>query len=273
MSSLFTHPALRKFARDTGLLSVWHSMQWRQLLKLRASAPADLPRWHRYSHAGAVAELYVADALMWGRLARDVPELDAFAPRIRQGDVAWEIGANIGIFTGFIASLVGDQGKIVAIDPDLNALAMLRTMVDRNQFTQVEVVENAIANAPGSFTLYMTPDPQAGGSTLNATSVAPDEERNTCVVEVVTPAMLIDRGIPAPDFIKIDVEGHELEVLDGLQALLKDKIRAGYIEVHFGQLQAKGVKDPRAEIEKRISRADFEHRWIGVGHLVFERKH
>ncbi len=55
--------------------------------------------------------------------------------------------------------------------------------------------------------MYMTPDPHSVGCTLNSTGVTVGERRGSRLIDVVTPNQSLGRGIPAPKFMKIVIEG------------------------------------------------------------------
>jgi FkbM family methyltransferase len=80
---------------------------------------------------------------------------------------------------------------------------------------------------------------------------------------------LVEGGqVAAPHVIKIDVEGHELEVLFGLQEVLKrPSLKHIFIEVHFAILQSDQRTDVPAEIERILRGSGFKLAWVDQSHL------
>lgn len=83
---------------------------------------------------------------------------------------------------------------------------------------------------------------------------------------------MAERNVPIPQIVKIDVEGHELDVLSGMGDMLRQKGRmAVSIEVHFDQLDRRGMPDGARRIEDVAARSGFGLRWINSSHLVMTR--
>src|SRR5271156_100333 len=137
--------------------------------------------------------------------------------RLRPGIIFFDLGANIGLFTLLAARLVGEQGKVFSFEPDRENAGRLRENVARNNFKNVTIVEAGVWSTsgeldfvPGSFS---SPDRAWGRF---ATGV--DGTRG-----VATRCVALDdfiRDAPMPDGIKCDVEGAEVEALQGSERLL-----------------------------------------------------
>jgi FkbM family methyltransferase len=160
--------------------------------------------------------------LWWPVLEASDPALFAWASEfVGAGDVVWEVGANVGLFSFAAAARAGSSGRVVAVEADIWLANLLRRSarcaknrapvdvlpvavsdsidVARFQIAERSRAANFLAGAHGSS--------QAGGI------------RETQQVMSVTLDWLLER-FPAPNVIKIDVEGAELQVLSQAQRLL-----------------------------------------------------
>ena len=126
---------------------------------------------------------------------------------LRRGDVAVDVGANIGLYTLLCAHIVGDSGHVFSFEPGHPAIDRLRENVRLNRYTNVTIHAAAVGDKDG--TVSFTPNNDAtnrillsGGS--SASSV-------TCVRldSILTDVQLA--------FVKIDVEGAEPLVLNGAE--------------------------------------------------------
>ena len=126
-----------------------------------------------------------------------------------------DVGANIGYNTVYLARRVGARGRVVAIEPAADNVRVLRENVRANALAQVDV--HAVAAGPKRERrdLFLRGETSAVNSLFQESVYASvtGVER----VEVVPLDEIVDG--PA-DFIKIDVEGAELEALDGMRRLL-----------------------------------------------------
>lgn len=136
---------------------------------------------------------------------------------IKPGDICWDVGANIGFYTCLLASLVEDSGAVVAFEPAARTCGYLKENVSLNQFTNVTVVNKGLGDKQEQRLLHYS---EAGFAEGTASLKYADGRAASERVTLDTIDNLIPE-LPTPDFIKIDVEGYQLEVLRGAEHCLK----------------------------------------------------
>ena len=149
----------------------------------------------------------------------EVPIQNIFAQHLKDGDVFYDIGANVGFFTVIAAKLVGNTGKVYAFEPGKGNAKSVRHNAQLNNFTQVEVIEKAVSHTSGSGQLLLA---QYSGGHALATADAPPDLAGEVTVDLVSIDDLIAQNqIQPPNFVKVDVEGAELDVLKGMTETMK----------------------------------------------------
>ncbi len=133
---------------------------------------------------------------------------------LKPGNIILDVGANYGHFTMAAAAAVGPQGSVLAVEPNPVAYARLVCHVALNRLAQVSTAQVGLSNAEGELELFI-PNINSGEASF-APSQYHNVRRVTCPVKTGD-LLLSGRAV---DFIKIDVEGFELNVLQGLQDTL-----------------------------------------------------
>ncbi len=124
----------------------------------------------------------------------------------KEGDIVLDIGAYVGMFTVKSSRQVGEEGLVIAIEPEPKNFSYL-TMNCRG-LGNVRLVKKAVSNTDGKAKLYLS-----GGSALPSLTLP---NRNYIEVETIAlDNLIIQFKLPRVDFIKIDAEGAELEILKG----------------------------------------------------------
>ena len=141
--------------------------------------------------------------------------------RLPDGGVFVDVGANIGTMTIY-ALLSGTFERAIAVEPDPGNLDILRRNLEANGLTEkVTVIEAAASSAPGEMTLHRDAKNLGAHSLEPGFIMTPSESRH---VRVDTLDNLVAEAGLAKDrvsFVKIDVEGHEHDVLQGMVGLLR----------------------------------------------------
>jgi FkbM family methyltransferase len=167
-----------------------------------------------------------------GELAADEEFLAALDLRNK---TVFDIGGYEGIYTLFFARAVGPKGRVITFEPNPINCARIRENVALNGFENVTLKPIGLADRPGRAALSFPVGELARG-TLQADyqkSLADTFTVRTVDVNLDTlDNQLAD--LPPPDFIKIDVEGLEVEVLSGMRRLLTEFQPALFLEVHSG---------------------------------------
>jgi FkbM family methyltransferase len=162
----------------------------------------------------------------------------AFVRLLHAGDVAIDVGANCGFLTVLAAMLVGPTGHVVAFEPDDENLARLRGNLALNDCSNVTVIEKALTNQVGDVEFFINGD-NSGGNALWDVAQYPGNVK--CPTRLTVPGTTLDAEwgqlrLPPPRVIKIDTEGAEQRVLEGMRDLLsRQKPRFVIAELHgFG---------------------------------------
>lgn len=188
----------------------------------------------------------------------------ALLAEVREGDVVWDIGANVGIYTLKFSEAVGPTGRVVAFEPSPDPIEMLRaSTADRGN---VEIMTVALSDQPGEAQFFSS---TTGYSPSDGLRPRHDSDRMT-----VVPVRRGDdyRAGGAPTVIKIDVEGFEREVLKGMPETLRDpNLRALFVEVHFQDSADRGAASAPREVAQMIREAGMTLRWIDPSHLEARR--
>lgn len=143
---------------------------------------------------------------------------------LQEGDVVVDAGAHIGIFTVRASMNVGDSGKVYAFEPEHENLELLK--FNTQDLKNVEIHETALWNAEGYKILHQSKGNTGGHSLFGA-------ENRTPVYKVKT-VRLDDVINERVDFIKIDVEEAEVEVLKGAEKILNKYRPFVAVEIHDG---------------------------------------
>jgi FkbM family methyltransferase len=140
---------------------------------------------------------------------------------VRPGDVVIDVGANLGILTLQTASIVGAAGHVFAFEPIKRLSALLLRSAAENKLHNITVFDVALSDVAGVGYMKVA-DPNLGCSALS-----PNDDGIPCEIKVLDE---IEFGIhlKKPRLLKIDVEGHEANVLAGGRAFL-DRYPPDYI--------------------------------------------
>lgn len=157
---------------------------------------------------------------------------------LRNGQVFVDIGANIGWHSLLAAARVGGTGRVIAFEPASRAFNHLLRNIRMNQFAQVEALHHGLSNREDSIGIFTCEEANSGANSLyGAGQSSPIEQVRVRPGDEV----LAELGISTIDLCKIDVEGAELDVLEGLaQTLRNRRIRAIMIEINRDSLGRAG---------------------------------
>jgi len=164
----------------------------------------------------------------WQGVHDDGPLLNFLAQALPQNGVYFDIGANIGIYGAALwASKLG-QIKVVAFEPIAATLAVLKEVMALNQVdAQIEPV--ALSNDSGVLTLSAY---ENGANNFWVKDAESHQIPTTSVPKMTLDEWCSRHPVIIPHAIKIDVEGHELDVLKGAQQTLRTHKPALVIECH-----------------------------------------
>src|SRR5919106_2165544 len=145
--------------------------------------------------------------------------IEHFTPK--QGDIVVDIGAHIGLYTIIASKRVGANGKVVAIEANPGNFEMLNRNIKVNQLTNIISLNNAVYSKETKLKLYL-PGEELGHTTYNTvmSDRAKNEDKFVEVSANTLDYLLQLKEITDVNWVKIDVEGAEFEVLKGAHDLL-----------------------------------------------------
>ena len=150
------------------------------------------------------------------------------ASLLHPGDVAFDIGANVGIYSLLFSEVVGLAGRVVTFEPSPRNVGYLRRHLSLNLVTNVSVMAAAVSRASGKAMFDMGADSSTG-------RISP---QGALEIEAIRLDDFVVRENCRPSLIKIDVEGAEVEVLEGASDTLRNSAPMLLIATHSAALKA-----------------------------------
>jgi FkbM family methyltransferase len=160
---------------------------------------------------------------------------DRLMEAVKPGDVVYDIGANVGLYAVPLAKEVGNRGQVIAFEPERTSYNHLQENLKLNALNNVRSFRKALGERNGEATIYL-------GEVGNLSLLPPDtRDMNRQVVEMVEGDWFREaENLPLPRAIKIDVEGYEYAVLEGLRrTLAHPQCEMVVCEIHPTLLPAK----------------------------------
>lgn len=150
----------------------------------------------------------------WGFLHFEKFEHDLIANIVKDGMRVVDIGANLGYHTLQLAECVGTNGEVYAFEPDPDNYRLLVKNLEVNQYKNVVTVPKAASHRSGIASLYISEENKGDHRIYDA-----QEHRKSIEIETVAlDDFFCDKG--SIDFIKVDVQGSECLVLEGMNELI-----------------------------------------------------
>lgn len=182
-----------------------------------------------------------ASGLLWKRYHRyvngywighyELSMQQALARELKPADTFFDVGANAGFFTLIAARIIGPHGQCVAFDPSPENCASIREQMQLNGFQNCTVLQEAIADCEGTAAFsFATP-----GSAMGHLGASRPGE---CHLKVQT--MSLDgaaKRFGRPNFVKMDIEGAEIQAMRGARQMLRDVRPIWLIELHGAECQ------------------------------------
>ena len=143
-------------------------------------------------------------------------EISILKKYVKKGQTVCDVGANIGLFTLELARAVGSEGCVTAFEPDPNNFALLNKNIQANGYKNVTLIQKAVSKSDGDTRLYCDSAHHGNHCIYN-----PNDGRS--FIEVQTTSLdNYYKEREKIDFIKIDVEGAECLVFEGMENIVKN---------------------------------------------------
>ena len=169
----------------------------------------------------------------WSRGGYEEAELNYIANNIRSGATVIDVGANVGIFTISLAYAVSEKGRVWSFEPLVENLERLQENIHLNGLKNIDVFPVGLGNFCGNLDMHLSNDLAYATSRRPVNKKIEVETRQTEVRRLDDLWQEAER--PQVDFIKIDVEGAEIDVLHGARELISACSPQIIIEAHKHQ--------------------------------------
>jgi FkbM family methyltransferase len=154
---------------------------------------------------------------------------DIFSRYLKPGNTVYDLGAHQGFLSIVAAHRVGNTGQVFSFEPFPYNFSFLKENIQVNNIKNIKTFQAAVSNHSGKIKFsnsvhdtantYLSQSPTFSDTFLEVHAVSLDE-------------LIESKEITPPDFIKIDVEGAELDVLQGAQKLFSMHSPVVYLETH-----------------------------------------
>lgn len=181
------------------------------------------------------------------------------ARRVQPGATVVDVGANYGYYSLLLADLVGPEGNLHAVEPNPDAAALLRRSILLNGFAaRTQIWEAAAGARSGGTAMLAVPErePKNAAVIQDGQALPPETVRHEVAVRALDELLAQSARI---DFIKIDAEGAEEAIIDGMSRILSSQKPAMVLEYNSAR-----YADPAAFLDRLL------HIYGALRHVDYE---
>jgi len=162
---------------------------------------------------------------------------------IEKGDIVVDVGANIGYYTLLFAKLVGPNGKVYAFEPEPKNFNILKKNIKINGYNNVKLVQKAVSSITGKTKLYIASD------NMGSHSMIKNDQKEIISIDSIRLDDYFHEYKEKIKFIKLDIEGNEMEAIKGMISILKKNSEIKIMtEFNPFMLQKSGI-EPKKYLE------------------------
>ena len=184
----------------------------------------------------------------------EATETTWFLRAVKPGDTFVDAGANVGYYTIIGSRLVGDKGKVYAFEPEPTSFALLQKNVHLNGLTNVVLEQKALSNRKGILKLFIA-DQNKGDHRI----YQPEGESRPWVdVEAVRLDEYFKDHKRGIDVLKVDTQGAEGLILEGMTGLLESRTDGPTIFMEFWPHGLKGLGTEAGALLKKLQSYNYK---------------
>ena len=172
---------------------------------------------------------------------------------VRKGDIVIDIGAHVGYYTLLMAQLVGKNGKVYSFEPDPVNFQLLKKSVEINGFENVVLIQKAVSNITDKVKLFLGDDDSAINRIYDAKL---GDAKESIDVESITIDEYFKENDELINFIKIDSEGSEVKIINGMKQFLSRNQELVMMTEFFPFLIKKSGDEPNQYL-KSLEKSGF----------------
>jgi FkbM family methyltransferase len=178
----------------------------------------------------------------------EVAEYNLVKNLVKPGMVVFDVGANVGDYTLLFSQIAGNQGIVYAFEPTSSVFGKLQSRIEEKSCGNVKVFQNAVFSEDGFTEFNEFPEEYSVWNSIgkpqmlvpnSSTEYVPIAQSRT-VTMISLDSFCQQQDVSRIDYLKIDVEGAESDVLQGAIALLKAKA-IGFIQFEISQKMLEGL--------------------------------
>ena len=148
----------------------------------------------------------------------------------KEGEVVVDAGARIGAFTAKASRAVGSAGRVIAVEPEPRSYALLRKNIEVNRLNNVVPIRKMLWSAAQPVELYLSGNAASHSAYFDG-FYGPTGETTVCEAATLD-SILEELGIGRVDFVKMDIEGAEIEALKGMSRILQSGVELAIAAYH-----------------------------------------
>jgi FkbM family methyltransferase len=233
--------------RDPEILAKWIEYQWATQTRREPALRIGPAAFRGFPHFNAFLGAW--------KYRPDDLEISFLKSSLRGAATILDVGANFGVLTVLMGELA-PNARIYAFEPHPQTFKALVRNVDANELSgRASLIQSAVGASNGAVSFLETASP--------ATNRIADKDDRTLQVRLTTiDTFCREHDLAAIDFLKIDVEGAELDVLKGAAAIFEKKlVRRGMIEICPGNLKQFGTSV--IDLRNFFDIHGYDLRWYG----------